>query len=93
MRGPLCVVSQCSPSVHTIVYGCTLDCVSVCVCVCAYVCVCMCVCVYVCVLLYSRCKEPLLNLMDGLLRKVLMNFNLAELSDIDDDRLDDDVSD
>ena len=31
--------------------------------------------------------------MDGLLRKVLMNFNLAELSDVDDDRLDDDVSD
>ena len=50
--------------------------------------VCTCVCVF-----YSRCKEPMLNLMDSLLRKVLMNFNLTELTDLDDDRLDDDVSD
>ena len=47
----------------------------------------------VCVTVCLRCKDPLLSLMDGLLRKVLMNFNLTELSDLDDDRLDDDVSD
>ena len=39
-----------------------------------------------------RYKEPLLSLMDGLLKKMLMDFNLVELSELDDDRLDSDVS-
>ena len=30
--------------------------------------------------------------MDGLLKKMLMDFNLVELSELDDDRLDSDVS-
>ena len=38
-----------------------------------------------------RYKEPLLNLMEGLLKKMLMDFNLVELKELDDDRLDSDV--
>jgi hypothetical protein len=35
-------------------------------------------------------KEPLLNLMEGLLKKILMDFNALELNELDDDRLDSD---
>uniref|UniRef100_A0AAU8KYK8 Exportin-6 n=1 Tax=Halisarca dujardinii TaxID=2583056 RepID=A0AAU8KYK8_HALDU len=38
----------------------------------------------------AKYKEPLMNLLEGLVKKILMDINTLELSELDDDRLDSD---
>ena len=40
-----------------------------------------------------RYKEVLISMTDSILRKLQLHFNIDELREIDDDSIDDDVSD
>lgn len=40
----------------------------------------------------SRYKDILVSMMESILRKVQLHFNIDELREVDDDTIDDDVS-